>query len=212
MKVPLPDDEDAGAADGQRRLARGELVRARGLRPLRVRLHGAPEPAADPLPRRLRRPCAAQGLRARPALVLRRGGHDAAGVGDRDTDERAGHFETQTISIGPSHPATHGIIHLVARLDGEKIVRAETKIGYLHRCFEKMSETHHWNQIVPYCDRLNYVLGDDQRRRLRAAPPRRCSASRCRTAAGWSGRSSPSSRASWTTASASARTSSTSAR
>ena len=73
------------------------------------------------------------------------------------TDERAGHFETQTISIGPSHPATHGIIHLIARLDGEKIIRAETNIGYLHRCFEKMAETHTWNQVIPYADRLNYV-------------------------------------------------------
>jgi NADH-quinone oxidoreductase subunit C/D len=74
-----------------------------------------------------------------------------------NTDERAGHFETSTISIGPSHPATHGIIHLVARLDGEKIARAETQIGYMHRCFEKMAETHTWNQVIPFCDRLNYV-------------------------------------------------------
>jgi NADH-quinone oxidoreductase subunit C/D len=74
-----------------------------------------------------------------------------------NSDERAGHFETQTISIGPSHPATHGIVHLVARLDGEKITRAETQIGYLHRCFEKMAETHTWNQVIPFCDRLNYV-------------------------------------------------------
>ncbi|HEY7114673.1 MAG TPA: NADH dehydrogenase (quinone) subunit D [Thermoanaerobaculia bacterium] len=75
----------------------------------------------------------------------------------KETGERAGHFETQTLSIGPSHPATHGIIHLLARLDGEKIIRAETIIGYLHRCFEKMAETHHWNQVIPYADRLNYV-------------------------------------------------------
>jgi NADH-quinone oxidoreductase subunit C/D len=74
-----------------------------------------------------------------------------------DTDERAGHFETQTISIGPSHPVTHGIIHLIARLDGERITRAETQIGYMHRCFEKMAETHTWNQVIPFCDRLNYV-------------------------------------------------------
>jgi NADH-quinone oxidoreductase subunit C/D len=74
-----------------------------------------------------------------------------------NTDERAGHFETQTLSIGPSHPATHGIVHIVARLDGERITRAETQIGYMHRCFEKMSETHTWNQVIPYCDRLNYV-------------------------------------------------------
>ncbi len=73
------------------------------------------------------------------------------------TEERAGHFETQTLSIGPSHPATHGIIHLLARLDGERIVRSETIIGYLHRCFEKMAEKHHWNQVIPYADRLNYV-------------------------------------------------------
>jgi NADH-quinone oxidoreductase subunit C/D len=75
----------------------------------------------------------------------------------KETGERAGHFETQTISIGPSHPATHGIIHLLARLDGERIIRAETIIGYLHRCFEKMAEKHHWNQVIPYADRLNYV-------------------------------------------------------
>jgi NADH-quinone oxidoreductase subunit C/D len=75
----------------------------------------------------------------------------------RHTEERAGHFETQTLSIGPSHPATHGIIHLLARLDGERIIRAETIIGYLHRCFEKMAETHLWNQVIPYADRLNYV-------------------------------------------------------
>ncbi len=75
----------------------------------------------------------------------------------RHTEEKAGHFETQTLSIGPAHPATHGIIHLVARLDGERITRAETQIGYLHRCFEKMAETHTWNQVIPYCDRLNYV-------------------------------------------------------
>jgi NADH-quinone oxidoreductase subunit C/D len=71
--------------------------------------------------------------------------------------EEVGHFETQTLSVGPSHPATHGIIHLVARLDAEKIIRAETQIGYLHRCFEKMAETHTWNQVIPFTDRLNYV-------------------------------------------------------
>jgi NADH-quinone oxidoreductase subunit C/D len=75
----------------------------------------------------------------------------------RETDERSDHFETQTLSIGPAHPATHGIIHLLARLDGEKIVRAETQIGYLHRCFEKMAERHTWNQVIPFTDRLNYI-------------------------------------------------------
>jgi NADH-quinone oxidoreductase subunit C/D len=65
-------------------------------------------------------------------------------------------FETQIINIGPSHPATHGTLRIVAQLDGEVITRAECEIGYLHRCFEKMSETHGWNEVIPYTDRLNY--------------------------------------------------------
>ncbi len=71
----------------------------------------------------------------------------------RDDDD---HFETQVLNLGPSHPATHGTLRTVVRLDGEVITNAECEIGYLHRCFEKMSETHAWNQVVPYTDRLNY--------------------------------------------------------
>jgi NADH-quinone oxidoreductase subunit C/D len=65
-------------------------------------------------------------------------------------------FESQIINIGPSHPATHGTLRIVARLDGEVITKAECEIGYLHRCFEKMSETHGWSEVIPYTDRLNY--------------------------------------------------------
>ena len=65
--------------------------------------------------------------------------------------------EPTIINIGPSHPATHGALRIVCRLDGENIVEADAEIGYLHRCFEKMSETHQWNQVIPYTDRLNYV-------------------------------------------------------
>jgi len=65
-------------------------------------------------------------------------------------------FERMTINIGPSHPAMHGTFRVVAELDGETIVASEVEIGYLHRCFEKMCETHNWQQVVPYTDRLNY--------------------------------------------------------
>jgi NADH-quinone oxidoreductase subunit C/D len=65
-------------------------------------------------------------------------------------------FERMTINIGPSHPAMHGTFRLVALVDGEEIVASEVEIGYLHRCFEKMSETHTWQQVIPYTDRLNY--------------------------------------------------------
>ena len=65
-------------------------------------------------------------------------------------------FERMTVNIGPSHPAMHGTFRLMAVLDGETIVASDVEIGYLHRCFEKMSETHTWQQVIPYTDRLNY--------------------------------------------------------
>lgn len=74
----------------------------------------------------------------------------------REVQEDEDHFETQVLNLGPSHPATHGTLRTVVRLDGEVITRAECEIGYLHRCFEKMSERHTWNQVIPYTDRLNY--------------------------------------------------------
>ena len=61
------------------------------------------------------------------------------------------------LNIGPAHPAMHGIIRIVAKLDGEKIQEAEVEIGYLHRGFEKMAETVDYNGVIPYTDRLNYV-------------------------------------------------------
>ncbi len=60
------------------------------------------------------------------------------------------------VNIGPTHPATHGTFRVYAKLDGETIEKAGVDIGYLHRGFEKMVETKHYNQVIPYTDRLNY--------------------------------------------------------
>ncbi|MES2856732.1 MAG: NADH dehydrogenase (quinone) subunit D, partial [Bdellovibrionota bacterium] len=60
------------------------------------------------------------------------------------------------LNIGPSHPATHGTLRVMAELEGETVVRANVELGFLHRCFEKMAETHPYNQVIPYTDRLNY--------------------------------------------------------
>jgi NADH-quinone oxidoreductase subunit C/D len=60
------------------------------------------------------------------------------------------------LNIGPSHPATHGTLRVMAELDGETVARANVELGFLHRCFEKMAETHPYNQVIPYTDRLNY--------------------------------------------------------
>jgi NADH-quinone oxidoreductase subunit C/D len=71
-------------------------------------------------------------------------------------EESESDFEMVTLNLGPSHPAMHGTLRVVVTLDGETIVGAEQEIGYLHRCFEKMSETHTYQQVIPYTDRLNY--------------------------------------------------------
>jgi NADH-quinone oxidoreductase subunit C/D len=60
------------------------------------------------------------------------------------------------LNLGPSHPATHGTLRIMAALEGEKVVKAGVELGFLHRCFEKMAETHPYNQVIPYTDRLNY--------------------------------------------------------
>ena len=74
----------------------------------------------------------------------------------KEAEEDDDLFERMTINIGPSHPATHGTFRIMAVLDGERIDQSDIEIGYLHRCFEKMAETHTWQQVIPYTDRLNY--------------------------------------------------------
>ncbi len=61
------------------------------------------------------------------------------------------------LNMGPSHPAMHGVIRLITELEGEKVIKVEAEIGYLHRAFEKSSENSSWTQVMPYTDRLNYV-------------------------------------------------------
>lgn len=61
------------------------------------------------------------------------------------------------LNVGPQHPAMHGIVRIVAELDGETVIGADVEIGYLHRCFEKMCEQGPYNNAIPYTDRLNYV-------------------------------------------------------
>ncbi len=65
--------------------------------------------------------------------------------------------DTMLLNMGPSHPAMHGIIRIMLELDGERVVKADIEIGYLHRAFEKTAENKTYLQIIPYTDRLNYV-------------------------------------------------------
>jgi NADH-quinone oxidoreductase subunit D len=68
-------------------------------------------------------------------------------------------FETSelVLNMGPQHPSTHGVLRVVLRLDGERVVDADLVIGYLHRGIEKLSEQRDWTQIILLTDRMDYV-------------------------------------------------------
>lgn len=64
--------------------------------------------------------------------------------------------QTNTLNLGPTHPATHGVFQNIIELDGERILSAKSTVGYIHRAFEKIAERRPLYQIQPLTDRLNY--------------------------------------------------------
>ena len=61
------------------------------------------------------------------------------------------------INMGPQHPATHGVLRVKLKLDGERVLGSECVIGYLHRGVEKIAENRTYAQFAPYTDRMDYV-------------------------------------------------------
>lgn len=61
------------------------------------------------------------------------------------------------INMGPQHPATHGVLRLVLELNGERITKCRTDIGYLHRGVEKIAENKTYQEFMPYTDRMDYL-------------------------------------------------------
>ena len=78
----------------------------------------------------------------------------AASAIDELSDVRG---EKMVLNMGPSHPATHGVLRLKLEMDGEIITKAEPDVGYLHRGDEKIAENMTYNQFIPYTDRLDYL-------------------------------------------------------
>jgi len=81
--------------------------------------------------------------------------------GDADSvqpETAAKEGDTMFLNIGPHHPATHGVLHLEAVLDGEQVADVEPDIGYLHRCEEQMCQQGTYrHQIIPYSNRWDYT-------------------------------------------------------
>ncbi len=64
-----------------------------------------------------------------------------------------------TLNIGPQHPSTHGVLRLVAKVDGEKITEVEPVIGYMHRGYEKLAEVRTYAQMTALVNRIDWVSG-----------------------------------------------------
>jgi len=75
-----------------------------------------------------------------------------------EEDHKDAESDTMFVNIGPHHPATHGVLHLEATLDGETVADVKPDIGYLHRCEEQMAQQGTYrHQIMPYPDRWDYA-------------------------------------------------------
>src|SRR5260370_1868589 len=118
-------------------------------------------------------------------------GADQPGDRERAMSQGTSHLELQDhektfldsneliINMGPQHPATHGVLRVILKLDGEKVLGSECVIGYLHRGVEKIAEHRTYQQFAPYVDRMDYVaavsngLGDCEAvgKLLGAEPP-----------------------------------------
>ncbi len=84
------------------------------------------------------------------AWMLRGGGIDIVTEGPLRTEE-------MLLNIGPQHPSTHGVLRIVLELDGERIVRAEPVIGYMHRGAEKLSEYRDPRQVLVLMNRHDWL-------------------------------------------------------
>jgi NADH-quinone oxidoreductase subunit D len=64
---------------------------------------------------------------------------------------------TMVLNMGPQHPATHGVLRVLLKLDGESVVAAVPELGYLHRGYEKIAENSTYHEFIPHTDRLDYL-------------------------------------------------------
>jgi NADH-quinone oxidoreductase subunit D len=86
-----------------------------------------------------------------------------------DTNDRTAYLDLDTkdetfldstemvLNMGPQHPSTHGVLRVILKLDGEKVLGTECVIGYLHRGVEKIGENRTYTMFNPYVDRMDYV-------------------------------------------------------
>ncbi|UCE60981.1 MAG: NADH-quinone oxidoreductase subunit D [Phycisphaerales bacterium] len=92
---------------------------------------------------------------------------DRSEQGDLQTEE-------MLVNMGPQHPATHGVLRVILRTDGEMVLEATPHIGYLHRCAEKIGENLKPLQFIPYTDRMDYLSAMNNNQGYSLAVERLC--------------------------------------
>ena len=75
----------------------------------------------------------------------------------RDSTSKFLETEGMTLNIGPQHPATHGTLRIIVRLDGEQVVWAEPSAGYMHRGYEKLTEVRTFPQVTTLINRIDWL-------------------------------------------------------
>ena len=103
-------------------------------------------------------------IESRPDVLI---DYDRSEQGDLRTEE-------MLINMGPQHPATHGVLRVVLRTDGEMVLEAIPHVGYLHRCAEKIGECLPPYQFIPYTDRMDYLSGMNNNQGFALAVERLC--------------------------------------
>src|SRR4029077_4756251 len=154
---------------GERRLARRQLARARGVGTVWHRVRRPSGSAAAAHAGGLGRVSVAEGLSGpdQVGAAHNRGAAGHRGRVPREPDEgpvvaRSSlmsdiRTETMTVNMGPQHPSTHGVLRLVLELDGEVIQSVIPTIGYLHTGIEKTAEQKKWQQVIPLLGRMDYL-------------------------------------------------------
>ena len=102
--------------------------------------------------------------------------------------------EGMTLNIGPQHPATHGTLRIIVRLDGEQVIWAEPSCGYMHRGYEKLTEVRTFPQVTTLVNRIDwlgsfanevpFILAAEQLMDIEAPPGRNGSARSCSSCRG----------------------------
>ena len=88
---------------------------------------------------------------------LKQAAYIAAQASDMRVNVEVATDDGMTVNIGPQHPATHGTLRLIAKLDGEQVIECEPYMGYMHRGYEKLTEVRTYPQITTLVNRIDWL-------------------------------------------------------